>query len=91
MKKYGGQIVLPGNIIIRQRGTKIFPGENVKMGKDHLYFSVVKGTVVFKKKKSDRTFVSVNPINLNNKIVKVKFLDQVKIYIKAETWWIWFT
>ena len=61
VKKYGGQIVFPGNIIIRQRGTKIFPGKNVKMGKDHSIFSVVEGRVIFKKSKSDRTFVSVKP------------------------------
>ena len=61
IKKYGGEIVLPGNIIIRQRGTKIFPGDNVKMGKDHSIFSVIKGKVIFKKSKSDRTVVSVKP------------------------------
>ena len=61
VKKYGGQSVIPGNIIVRQRGTKIFPGENVGMGKDHSIFSVIKGKVVFKKTKSDRTFVSVKP------------------------------
>ena len=61
VKKYGGQSVVPGNIIVRQRGTKIFPGENVGMGKDHSIFSVIKGKVVFKKTKSDRTFVSVKP------------------------------
>ena len=61
VKKYGGEIVLPGNIIIRQRGTKIFPGDNVKMGKDHSLFSVIKGKVIFKKSKSDRTVVSVKP------------------------------
>ena len=61
VKKYGGQIVVPGNIIVRQRGTKIFPGENVGMGKDHSIFSVVKGTVEFKKSKFDRTYVSVKP------------------------------
>ena len=61
VKKYGGEIVLPGNIIIRQRGTKIFPGDNVKMGKDHSIFSVIKGKVIFKKIKSDRTVVSVKP------------------------------
>ena len=61
VKKYGDQIVIPGNIIVRQRGTKIFPGENVGMGKDHSIFSVVKGKVVFKKSKADRTFVSVKP------------------------------
>ena len=61
VKKFGGQAVAPGNIIIRQRGTKIFPGENVKMGKDHSIFSIVKGKVIFKKSKSDRTIVSVKP------------------------------
>ena len=61
VKKYGGQYVLPGNIIVRQRGTRIFPGQNVGMGKDHSIFSVVKGKVVFKKSKSDRTYVSVKP------------------------------
>ena len=61
VKKYGGEIVLPGNIIIRQRGTKISPGDNVKMGKDHSIFSVIKGKVIFKKSKSDRTVVSVKP------------------------------
>jgi len=61
VKKYGGQFVLPGNIIVRQRGTKIFPGQNVGMGKDHSIFSVVKGEVVFKKSKSNRTYVSVKP------------------------------
>ena len=61
VKKYGGQLVVPGNIIVRQRGTKIFPGQNVGMGKDHSIFSVVKGKVVFKKSKSDRTYVSVKP------------------------------
>ena len=61
VKKYGGQLVVPGNIIVRQRGTKVFPGENVGMGKDHSIFSIVKGKVEFKKNKSDRTYVSVKP------------------------------
>ena len=60
VKKYG-QFVVPGNIIVRQRGTKIFPGQNVGMGKDHSIFSVIKGKVTFKKSKSDRTYVSVKP------------------------------
>ena len=51
VKKYGGQIVVPGNIIVRQRGTKIFPGENVGIGKDHSIFSVIKGKVEFKKRR----------------------------------------
>ena len=61
VKKYGGQIVFPGNIIIRQRGTKIHPGNHGGMGKDHSIYSLIKGKVEFKKKKSDRTFVSVKP------------------------------
>ena len=61
VKKYGGQFVMPGNIIVRQRGTKIFPGEHVGIGKDHSIFSLVKGKVEYKKAKSDRTFVSVKP------------------------------
>ena len=61
VKKYGDQIVIPGNIIVSQWGTKIHPGENVEMGKDHTIFSVVKGKVKFKKSKLNRTFVSVIP------------------------------
>ena len=61
VKKYGGESVIPGNIIVRQRGTKIFPGENVGMGKDHSIFSVIKGTVKFQTKKFGKTFISVIP------------------------------
>ena len=61
VKKYGGQVVFPGNIIIRQRGTKIHPGNHVGMGKDHSIYSLIKGKVEFKKIKSDRTSVSVKP------------------------------
>lgn len=61
VKLFGGQEAVAGNIIVRQRGTKIFPGEHVGMGKDHSIFSLIKGKVEFKKSKSDRTFVSVKP------------------------------
>ena len=61
VKIYGGQGATAGNIILRQRGTKHHPGENVGMGKDHSIFSVIKGKVVFKKSKLDRTYVSVKP------------------------------
>jgi large subunit ribosomal protein L27 len=61
VKKYGDQKVIPGNIIVRQRGTRIHPGENVGMGTDHTLFSLVKGKVKFKKSKLNRTFVSVVP------------------------------
>ena len=60
-KKYGGQLVKPGNIIVRQRGTKIHPGNHVGMGSEHSIFSLIKGKVQFKKSKLNRTFVSVIP------------------------------
>ena len=61
VKIYGDQKVIPGNIIVRQRGTRIHPGENVGMGTDHTLFSLIKGKVKFKKSKLNRTFVSVIP------------------------------
>ena len=61
VKRYGGQIEVPGNIIVRQRGTKIHPGNHVGMGRDHSIFSLIKGKVQFKKSKLNRTFVSVIP------------------------------
>ncbi|HJM59934.1 MAG TPA: 50S ribosomal protein L27 [Alphaproteobacteria bacterium] len=60
VKKYGGEIVIPGNIIVRQRGTKFHPGENVGMGKDHTLFALTEGKVTFRSGRLDRTFVSVN-------------------------------
>ncbi|GHC73745.1 50S ribosomal protein L27 [Limoniibacter endophyticus] len=62
VKKFGGEKVIPGNIIIRQRGTKWHPGANVGMGKDHTLFAVVEGNVAFAKKANGRTFVSVLPM-----------------------------
>lgn len=59
VKKFGGELVIPGNIIIRQRGTKYHPGENVGMGKDHTIFALQKGNVLFKKKAQGRMFVNV--------------------------------
>ena len=58
LKKSGGQAVIAGNIIIRQRGTKYHPGENVGLGKDHTIFALVEGKVAFRKS-GDKTFVSV--------------------------------
>ncbi len=58
LKKSGGQSVIPGNIIIRQRGTQYHPGANVGMGKDHTIFAVAEGKVVFSKR-AGRTIVSV--------------------------------
>jgi len=59
VKIYGGQFAKAGNIIIRQRGTKHYPGENVGIGKDHTLFALIDGTVEFKKKRDDKSFVSV--------------------------------
>jgi large subunit ribosomal protein L27 len=59
IKCYGGESVISGNIIVRQRGTTVHPGTNVGMGKDHTLFATAAGTVVFTKKANDRTFVSV--------------------------------
>lgn len=62
VKIFGGQYAMPGNIIIRQRGTKHHPGENVGMGKDHTLFSLIEGKVVFRKGNNDRSYVSVAPV-----------------------------
>ena len=61
VKIFGGQSAIAGNIIIRQRGTQHHPGENVGMGKDHTLHALVDGTVVFRKKANNRSFVSIEP------------------------------
>ena len=61
VKIFGGQNCIAGNIIVRQRGTKHNPGENVGMGKDHTLYALVDGKVLFKKKRDDRSYVSVVP------------------------------
>ncbi len=62
VKKFGGEAVVPGNIIARQRGTKWHPGANVGMGKDHTLFALTEGKVTFAAKANKRTYVSVMPI-----------------------------
>lgn len=61
IKLFGGQKAIAGNIIVRQRGTVHHPGENVGIGKDHTLFALVDGTVVFRKKKDNRSYVSIQP------------------------------
>ncbi|NQE61939.1 50S ribosomal protein L27 [Caulobacter sp. RHG1] len=61
VKKYGGEKVLAGNILVRQRGTKFYPGAGVGIGKDHTLFALVQGAVGFVTKKHDRTYVTVTP------------------------------
>ena len=63
VKLYGGQIAKAGNIIVRQRGTKHYPGENVGIGKDHTLFALTDGEVKFNKKRNNKSFVSVVPVS----------------------------
>ena len=62
VKKFGGETVIPGNIIVRQRGTKVYPGVNVGMGKDHTLFALTDGRVTFHQGKLGRKFCSVEMI-----------------------------
>jgi large subunit ribosomal protein L27 len=61
VKLFGGEIAVPGNILIRQRGTKYHPGANVGIGRDHTIFSKIDGQVTFQRKEKDRMYVSVLP------------------------------
>ncbi|MGM0421658.1 MAG: 50S ribosomal protein L27 [Pseudomonadota bacterium] len=61
VKRYGGETVLAGNILVRQRGTKVHAGSNVGMGKDHTLFALVDGQVKFNRSRNDRSFVSIVP------------------------------
>ena len=61
VKRYGGQRVNGGTIIVRQRGTKFHPGDNVGMGRDHTLFATAEGQVTFRTKRGGRTYVSVTP------------------------------
>lgn len=61
VKLFGGESVIPGNIIVRQRGTQWWPGVGVGMGKDHTLFALTQGTVSFRKGLKGRTFISVQP------------------------------
>jgi large subunit ribosomal protein L27 len=62
VKKFGGESVLAGNIIVRQRGTKVNPGLNVGMGKDHTLFALTEGKVAFRQKSGGKMFVAVEPM-----------------------------
>jgi large subunit ribosomal protein L27 len=68
VKIYGGQFAKAGNIIIRQRGTKHYPGENVDIGKDHTLFALVDGKVEFRKRRDDKSYVSVVPLELKEMV-----------------------
>ena len=62
VKLYGGQTAKAGNILVRQRGTVHHPGENVGMGKDHTLFALIDGTVSFKRRKNNKSYVSITPV-----------------------------
>lgn len=70
VKIYGGQVAIAGNIIIRQRGTKHHPDKNVGMGKDHTLFALVDGTVLFRKKRDDKSYVSIIPFGEETKVAE---------------------
>ncbi len=61
VKMFGGEVAKAGNILVRQRGTAHHPGENVGVGKDHTLFALVDGVVIFRKKRNNRSYVSVQP------------------------------
>ncbi len=61
VKLFGGQVAKAGNIIVRQRGTVHNPGENVGIGKDHTLFALIDGTVTFRKKANNKSYVSITP------------------------------
>ncbi|MCW3784832.1 50S ribosomal protein L27 [Plebeiibacterium sediminum] len=61
VKIFGGQAAKAGNIIVRQRGTQHHPGDNVGIGKDHTLFALIDGTVTFRKRRNDKSYVSVEP------------------------------
>jgi large subunit ribosomal protein L27 len=64
VKRYGGEHVIPGNILVRQRGTKVHPGDNVGMGTDHTLFAKTEGQVEFRTRRNGRVFVSVLPASV---------------------------
>jgi len=82
VKIYGGQFAIAGNIIIRQRGTTHHPGENVGMGKDHTIYALIDGTVEFKRKRDNKSFISILP--LEAEVVETKAAPKAKKEVKAE-------
>jgi large subunit ribosomal protein L27 len=62
VKLFGGQFAKAGNILVRQRGTVHYPGDNVGIGRDHTLFALIDGTVSFRKRRNDRSYVSVLPV-----------------------------
>lgn len=72
IKIFGGQAAISGNIIVRQRGTKHHPDKGVGIGKDHTLFALVDGTVIFKKKQDNKSYVSILPTPVVTEVVEEK-------------------
>jgi len=88
VKIYGGQYAKAGNILVRQRGTQHYPGENVGMGRDHTLFALLDGTVVFRRKRKNRSYVSVEPAEVETLVAEAappqEKTEVEKIEIKTE-------
>lgn len=85
VKIFGGQAAIAGNIIVRQRGTHHHAGENVGIGKDHTLFALTPGLVEFKRKKNNRSFVSVLPFDVTETIETVEVVKAAKAVVVEET------
>ena len=85
VKIFGGQAAIAGNIIVRQRGTHHHAGDNVGIGKDHTLFALTPGLVAFKRKKNNRSFVSIIPFEIPEAIEKVEVKKVVKAKKVAST------
>lgn len=85
VKIFGGQAAIAGNIIVRQRGTHHHAGENVGIGKDHTLFALTPGLVEFKRKKNNRSFVSVLPFDVTETIETVEVVKATKAVVVEET------
>jgi len=82
VKIYGGQFAKAGNIIMRQRGTTHHPGNNVGMGKDHTIYALIDGTVEFRKKRNNRSYISILP--LEAEVTEPKVTPKAKKEVKKE-------
>ncbi|MCD0490648.1 50S ribosomal protein L27 [Pedobacter sp. MC2016-14] len=78
IKIFGGQSAIAGNILVRQRGTKHHPDKGVGIGKDHTLFALVDGTVIFKKKQDNKSYVSILPAEVVAAVVEKK-VEAIKV------------
>ena len=84
VKLFGGQYAKAGNILVRQRGTRFHPGQNVGIGKDHTLFALIEGQVAFKKRRLNRTFVNIIPIDAVEETIAPVKTKQVKSTPKTD-------